>query len=627
MPQANKGSKLLRIVELLYLSLVALAFCLLIASRTGEANTVWQVLHPAFIPTLFTAAFLLFTILLASETTTHKLLLIIAYSILVHSLFSIIFPAGDVSGQQMVLGQTRRVFDNTILHGLSGWPTASVQVFIVEAFEGMNLQAALTTIFARMLNVDIFYVHLFYIPILWGVFVPLASFLTTRAIGASEKAAVLSSLLISAFPYTVYFGAISIPNSLGFIFFFYSLYFMLKHLSSDDHRTAYWMVAFSLFSFLSHYLTGIMSFSLLLLTIAFKTVEGEKSPASNYSRILLISSFLTCVSLLPLSFIYLRYLGTSANPAFTLDKLYELPLLESLGTFLIGTLTYSFSLEAILLVIIGPLIGLCWMIYLLYRLKRDGNAGFRVQFYFLFAAFLTISIDYGILSLFMEGLPLNAERLWVLRDFIAVPFIALAVCAVVSSVHTFVRARPPQTTTVARLKVVSNGNDLHISARGLWLALNVLIPVLLSGWMTSSLSVAYPKVAPLQTTWYELEAAKYIKDNTAGNYVVIGDIWVVYAGEMIVGINNPHAYYFKEFDAQRQRLFTKMLNETSPQTMTEAMNQTGTDTTIAYFIVTEPRLGTEQFNHVVSKAKETLTVFHITGDGKLYVFSYRKEQV
>jgi len=623
MPLADQGSKLLRISELVCLSLMALAFYLLIASRAGEAYTVWQVLHPAFIPTLFTATFLLLSILLfTSEKTTYKLLLIIVYSILVHSFFSIILPAGDFSGQQIVLGRTRRVFDNTVLHGLSGWPTRTIGIFIVEMFMGINLQAALTTIFARMLSIDIFYVHLSYIPILWGVFVPIASFLTTRAIGASEKAAVLSGLLVSAFPYTVYFGAISVPNSLGFIFFFYSLYFMLKHLSSNNHRTAYWMVAFSLFSFLSHYLTGIMSFSLLLLTIAFKTVESEKRPASNYSRILLISSFLTCVSLLPLSFIYLRYFGTSANPAFTLDKLYELPLLESLGIFLIGALTYSFSLEAILPVIIGPLIGLCWMIYLLYRLKRDVNAGSRVQFYFLFAAFLTILIDYGILKLFMEGLPLNAERLWVIRDFIAVPFVALAVYAVVSSFQTFLRARSPQTTTVACLKALSKGNALHVLS--LLLTLNVLIPVLLSGWMTSSLSVGYPKVAPLQTTWYELEAVRYIQEKTPEKYVVICDIWTIYAGEMIVGINNPRAYYFGESNRTGYDLYASMKQDPSSQWMLLAMNYTST--AVSYFIVTEPRLGAEEFNNVVSKASQNdLQVYATFGNGKLYVFYAEKQ--
>ncbi|MFX1300458.1 MAG: hypothetical protein ACFFDE_05910, partial [Promethearchaeota archaeon] len=241
MPPAEQGSrKLLRIGETLYVSLLILSLYLLVVSRTGEAQTVWQVLHPAFLPVLFIMTSILVAILFSSEATAHKMLLIIVYSILIHSLFSIIFPAGDLSGQQMYLGRTRRVFDNTILHGLSGWPTQTVQIFIVEMFDGINLQAALSTIFARILGIDIFYVHLFFIPTLWGTFVPVASFLTTRAIGGSERTAVISSLLVSIFPYTIYFGAISVPNSLGFIFFFYSLYFMLRYLSSHDSKMALW---------------------------------------------------------------------------------------------------------------------------------------------------------------------------------------------------------------------------------------------------------------------------------------------------------------------------------------------------------------------------------------------------
>jgi len=52
-----------------------------------------------------------------------------------------------------------------------------------------------------------------------------------------------------------------------------------------------------------------------------------------------------------------------------------------------------------------------------------------------------------------------------------------------------------------------------------------------------------------------------------------------------------------------------------------------THTTVAYFIVTEPRLDTEEYNNVVSKALENkqLTVVRAFGVGKLYVFSYRKE--
>jgi hypothetical protein len=589
-------------------------------SRTEEAQTVWQVLHPAFIPTLFATTFLLLTILLASEKTAHKLLLVIAYSILIHSLFSTVFPAGDLSGQQSVLGRSRLVFDNTILHGLSGWPTA-IQIFIIGMFSGTNLQAALCTIFARMLSLDIFYVHLFFIPVLWGVFVPIASFLTTKAVGGSAKAATLSSLLISAFPYTVYFGAISVPNSLGFIFFFYSLYFMLRYLSSSNSRNAYFMLGFTFFSLLAHYLAGVMSFSLLILSIAFKTYRNEKQPSSRDSKILLVVSFLFCASLLPISFMYLRLLGTSSAPAFTLNKLSELPLQELIGLLLLGELIYGFSLSTIILIIIGPSIAFLSMTYLLYRLKKTPNAQFRVSILFLFAAFLLMLIDYRILKIFMDGLPLNPERIWVFQDFIAVPFTALAIYTVFSSFNAFPKVESTTLRTTVNTKTLSKYNLPRTAS--LLLILNILTAMLLGGWITFSLSAAYPQVAPLQTTWYELEAVKYIEANTQEKYVVIGDIWTIFAGERIVGIMNPRAYYFEEYNRTGNDLFVNMKREPSSEWMLLAMNYT--NTTVAYFIVTEPRLGTEEFNNVVSLALANgqLTV-NVFGAGKLYVFSYKK---
>ena len=621
MPLINQGSRLLRISEILYLSLIVLSFYLLIASRTGEARTVWQVLHPVFIPALFVTTFLLLTILFTSEKTTHKLLFIIVHSILIHSLFSIIFPAGDLSGQQIVLGSTRRVFDNTFPLGLSKLPTSTIPVFIFEMFKGTNLQAALTTIFARMLSIDIFYVHLFYIPVLWGVFVPIASFLTTKAIGGSEKASVLSSLLVSAFPYTIYFGAISVPNSLGFIFFFYSLYFMLKYLSSNDSKTACWMAVFSFSSFLSHYLAGVMSFSLLLLALAFKAYKSEKKLSAT-AKISLMVSFLFSASLLPISFIYLGFFGPYAKAIFTLDKLHELPLEEIVGLSLLGELIYGFDPKTIFLVIAGPALAFLCLIYQLLNLKRNPTAKFRTQIYFLFAAFLMILVDYRILKLLMQGLPLNEERLWVFRDFIAVPFIALAIYGVVSSVNTFLKARYPPTISIAGLRSRSKRNALRVLT--LLFTLNVLIPVVVGGWITFSLRVAYPRWAPLQTTWYELKAVKYIEENTPEKYVVIGDIWTIFAGEMIVGIHNPRAYYFGEYEKSGYDLFVNMSQNPSPQWMLLAMNYT--NTTVAYFIVTEPRLGIEEFQKVVSRIlqDEQLTVFHVSSGGKLYVFSYRK---
>lgn len=557
-------------------------------------------------------------ILLASEKTAYKLIYVIILSILIHSFFSIVFPAGDSSGQQLVLGRIRLVYDNTVSHGLTGWPDQSIKVAIYQLFMGANLQAALSVIIARMTSIDIFYVHLSFIPVLWGVFTPVAAFHVTKAIGGSEKASALSSILISAFPYTTYFGAISVPNSLGFIFFYYSLYFMLRYLSSDESKNAYWMLIFSLFSFLSHYLTGIMSLSLLILATAVKTYQGGKKSDLTSLRVLLIVSFMISASLLPLSFIYLRVIDTQTTPIFTLSKLSELSPQEILGVSLLGELAYSSNPGIIFLNIVGPLLAFLFMLYVVLHIRKKLDGRLRTHVFFLLAAFLIVLIDYVILKLLMKGLPINEERLWVFRDLIAVSFVGLFVYAGASSLEGFLRLR----RTTLGSDNVEKTKSHKLSTFGLLLALNVLVSTLLGGWLTFSLSAAYPQTAPLQTTWYELEAARYIDETTLERYAVIGDLWTAYAGESIVGINNPRAYYWSGTDRIGHDLFANMTADPSSKWMHLAMNYTNTE--VAYFIVSEPRLGTEKFDSVVARTQRALLIFYTTGEGKLWVFSYKE---
>jgi hypothetical protein len=361
------------------------------------------------------------------------------------------------------------------------------------------------------------------------------------------------------------------------------------------------------------------------LTVAFKALREEKKPSSRDSKILLLASFLLCMSLLPLSFIYLGLLGSPPAPVFTLEKLTELPLQEVIGLFLIGDLIYGSNLNMMILYIVGPLLGFLWMIYLLYHFRKKPNAQFREHIFFLFAAFLIMLIDYGILKIFMEGLPLNEERIWVFRDLIAAPFAGLAIFAVFSSVKAFLRMKSIPKKVDARLNVFSKNNFSRTS--GLLLALNVMTVALLGGWVTFSLSAAYPQIAPIQTTWYELEAVRYIEANTKEKYVVIGDIWTIYAGEVIVGIKNPRAYYFGENDKTGHDLFVNMRNNPSAQWMLQAMNDTNTE--VAYFMITEIRLGSNEFNNTVTLARQNnqLTEVNIlnVSPQKLSVFSYKKE--
>lgn len=81
----------LGIIKLLYFSLIALSFYLLLVSRSAEVHTVWEVMHPAFIPAFFASTLLLLALIFSSEKAEYKLLFTIIHSVLSHFLFVIIF--------------------------------------------------------------------------------------------------------------------------------------------------------------------------------------------------------------------------------------------------------------------------------------------------------------------------------------------------------------------------------------------------------------------------------------------------------------------------------------------------------------------------------------------------------
>ena len=603
----------LHVVRILYLSMVVLSFFLLFMARSGEVHTVWEFLHPLFIPVFFGTTFLLLTIILSSEKVEHKVLFTIIHSVLSHVFFVIVFPAGDVGGQQLVLGRTRLVFDNVFLHGAHA-PADNILLQIYQ-LDGVNFQSALSVIFARMFGVDIYWSHSLLVPVLWGVFVPIAAFMTTKALGGGKTVSVLSGLLVSSFPYTVYWGAISVYNSLGFIFFFFSLYFFLKYFSSNKSKLPFLMVAFTLVSFLAHYLTGVISISFLLLAVALRKYEAEKSVSPTAARALLLVAFIFCTCLLPMSLIY-QELIRPFHTHFGLDRLFGLSTGETVSLFLFGEYV-NFSFKTLPVFILGPLLGLLSMIYFLGSSERRSDKNFRVCAFFLFMGFFMVLIDYRILKLFMVNVPFNEERLWLFRDFIAVLFVAIAI----ERFMTPLFGKNSNTLRKLRSKFL---NIPSLQAKSI--VAYILILLSLSGWVTASVYYGYPHLAPLQTTSYEVEAVKYTDKNTTERYVVICDQWLIYAGQMFIGINNPRAFYFYHGDSQGIALFIEMKENPSPEPMIEAMKTN--NATVAYFIVEEPRLGTEEYNRIVTQAQQKglqkYQIFYYGGEEKLRIFYYKK---
>lgn len=594
------------VLRLLYIGMSVSLLYLLLTSRSGEVYTVWQVLHPMFIPTYIAATLLLVITVFSSERTEYKVLFIIIHSILSHTLFAIIFPAGDISGQHLTLGITRGIYNNDYLHGF-GSSAASVVVRIYNWLTGTNFQSAYSVIFARMFSLDVFWTHLLLVPLLWSTFVPLIIFKITETISQNKTISALSSLLISAFPEAIIWGTWSVTNSLGFIFTLSSIYFMLRYMSKND-KSPVLVITFCFACLISHYMTGIVTFSLIILAITWETYKTEKASSPLTAKYTLIVSFILATSLLPIALVYHR-LFSSLYARFTLNRLYEQPTSEIIGTFIFGAY-FNFGPLATLIFALGPALGCLGILYTLHRSAKQRYIKYALGSFFLVTGFLMILTDYRILKFFMIGVPFTVERLWIFRDFLLIPYTAIFVY----SLLTFLKRKMLPNSSIELSSLFSIGNPRKSLKH---IALCSITLVAISGWITASLYYAYPHYGPLQITSYEIEAVKFIEANTTEPYVIIGDMWITYTMHMFIGVPyNPHG----------TALFIEMKNNLSTNTMIKAMEQT--NTAIAYFIIQKPRLGEEKYNHIVFEAIEsdlqTYHTFDYQGEEKLRIFIYKK---
>ena len=149
-----------------------------------------------------------------------------------------------------------------------------------------------------------------------------------------------------------------------------------------------------------------------------------------------------------------------------------------------------------------------------------------------------------------------------------------------------------------------------------------------AGWIFASVyfGSAYPYYSPLQITWYENEAVRFIDETSNESYVVVGDRYIGLAGGMFVGVYNPRAYYFPLDSPNGSKLFYEMKMETTRDVMLEAMEIN--NATIGYFVIQKARLLDAEYYGIVERARvngvQTYEVFYDSkGVEKLRIFVYK----
>lgn len=611
---SNRISKRVRldtvILTIVYLVLVAFSFKFLAASRTNGPD-VYTNLHPWFWTAYLMTALVLAAIIVFKAGRSLVISSVIIFSVLSTVFLVIVFPSWGAD-TWVSLGFSRRVYDN-VLYDAAGNPLSFYFFrsgrFLSRLYHSIRqvLQYSLTVIFARTFCVDIYWSHLLIVPLLWGIFLPVISYSFTKTLCKRERSAILSGFLVLSVTPLVGWGAGSVAQSFGYIFFFLTVFLSLEYLT---HGKIFPAIISMIASFLGHPESGVMSLSILLLAVAFKNYQTMKH--KKMSAVLLTTAFLFCASLLPIAraverFFYPLYAH------FTLSKILELPAYDAVLS-LVFTKYGEFTLgEFITRGGIVELLGfLALVTYSLFKNKKVNSQLCR----FLLLAFLIVAIDLRILTWFMAEVV--TMRVAPLLSFMAVPSAGIVIN---NTIESFSPTRIQKSIIKGTLGNPKS-TSLRFSLRKV--AVMALVVVCLAGMRTTSVYNAFD-IKIVGPTEYDVEAARFIDQTTPEKYVVICDYKFWLAGYQVVGVRNPRAYYPYVWGGfEPYEMYDDMVSDPSPEIMIKAAQVN--DASIQYFVVgSHHNIRGTTFPEVVEKASIYFEAYAVFGDEKdivLYVFRY-----
>jgi len=603
--EEKKKAPLYSLTYAIYIILITYSIYLLLQARSGWIyGTIWSVVSPHFFTTYFIAGFVLIGIILYSSTrATSKLALIIPYALIAAMIPAIILYPGNAGDPLDSMGFARMVIDYgnfrvySFAANLNPW---SLYWLVKE--KGLPLS---TAIFAKLLNIDVYWVHTFITPLLWGTFIPVATYKTSKLLDIGERVSLIASFFAAIYMNFLGWGSRSTGNSFGFIPFLVSVGFSLWYLKHHKNRIALFLALFTaIASWLSHPLTGIVALLLLFLAIGLKKYEAIKLKSRLPARLLLGAILIICIFAIPAFFginsliyaVFAPQFASEAITRFSLERLLETDiLLLVFGEYA----TYGFK-DLVLSVLI-PFIGIVGLAYALKNEKRTQDK--KVLILFAGLALMILIVVYRILNYAMVYVLFGPKRLWTFQDMIAIPFAALTISNVVKYFEGTNTPNPIKLLKFEKWKI-------KIAWRHILAA--ILVGLALSAFALFSVHESYGRYGGMQLTELEVQAVKYIDEHAEGRYVVITVPATTQVGWGFVGIWNPTKYYVYSQSLGQQPTVSGLFGYMSQF-----------EAGIGYYIASSFR--TPNFKRAVAEASKIFGLLKILSseEGSVYIFDYK----
>lgn len=583
-------------------------------------------LHPLLMPLYFVVTTFLFLTIMSDRvscSTGDKLALILIHSFLTR-IVSIIFFYPGTSGDNTYHLAHERTFDilGKYYYFMSSPPPTDIlsipgRLFI---FQRASIQYGLVTALSKMLYIDVFWIHLFLVGILWAFFVPIIGFKISKTLGTSNRAGLLAGCLVANAPMIIGWSHVSVPNSLGFLFFFVTIYFLLKSLSSENvSKYVVLTLLTTVVSLLTHGLVGIATFIVVLLGFSVKKYHSLRKTHHTTASWFLAFSFFTCVGLLPAASV-LIYLVYPTYSSFSLQKILSVDIHQivlanyagysTIETLMYGTLTF--------LGIIGMFI----------HSRHDNRKNLNL---FMILAFILILAEYRVHLYFVTRALFGTGRFLTFEPFITVPFAAIAIEYLVTTAKsTFSVSLNPNSSKRGIMSKLRFPRKQALITLLICLGLSALI---VEGALTDFQWLGFRREPYGITSLYSTEAAMLIHEEylrTQEKYAVVSDLVSEGAGMAVVGRNNPNEFYL--YRHANTELFVNLLKTLSIEPLLSATIYN--NATLVYVIVSRysvrrylgSRADVDQLMNSLSRLLGPPLAIVGEGERQVYVFHFRAER-
>ncbi len=607
---------------LIYISFIGLSLGVSLATFLSWSEATFFSMHPLLLPIFFLLGVLLFLIVAKDNlplSTGVKLAFVIAYSFLANLIhIALLYPVltGDLANHLAI----ERTWDKFGTHYFLILPVEAnlqqIQGFLnrLYIFQRGSAQYGLVVSLAKMLRVDLFWINQLLIGSLWSFFVPIIAFKVSKTLRASDRASLLTGILTASMPILILWSWKSAGMVFGLFFFFTATYFLLKSLSNSAKRKYIFLALLaSAVSVLCHPMTGITSFSLVLLVPGIRNYYAPRRFSFSMALPNLAISFFIIVLSLPIMSVLLRLVYPTYSQ-FSLQKIlsidvYHLILAEYADYTTINDLTY---LSTTVLAIIGMVI---------FKASKK-EKGPRM---FLIVSFIALLLQFRIFYYFIENPLFGIHRLYALEPFIITPFVAIAI-------DRFLRTKKSSSSKVDNYESSSKQKPMFrviFPSKGALPTLLVCVclsALLIQGHLSSfenDVHEPYSIVSPYSMKAVTLIHEEYLR--THERYVVISDPITQHAGMTLVGRSNPEELYLEQ--TENRELFVEALRQTSRQTLLKAT--AFNDASLVYLTIFKYYVRvyapSADFDDIVDIYSKMLEEVAILGDGerKTAVFRFR----